>query len=98
MNAVALAFHFQLRRYGHKLTVVAGISDESFYRAVGGAIDNERIRGKGWYLENGVMSGVKSKALTRLVTRLCAEVSENAVALVDAFGIPDECLAAPIAL
>jgi len=55
-------------------------------------------QGKGWYLENGVMSGVKSKALTRLVTRLCAEVSEDAVALVDAFGIPDECLAAPIAL
>jgi len=55
-------------------------------------------QGKGWYLENDVMSGEKSKALTRLVTRLCAEVSKEAVALVDAFGIPDECLAAPIAL
>ena len=54
-------------------------------------------QGKGWYLENGVMSGVTSKALTRLITRLCAEVSEDAVGLVDAFGIPDECLAAPIA-
>ena len=55
-------------------------------------------QGKGWYLENGVTSGVQSKVCTRLVTRLCAEVSEDAVALVDAFGIPDECLAAPIAL
>ncbi|MBW0000400.1 MAG: acyl-CoA dehydrogenase family protein [Verrucomicrobia bacterium] len=55
-------------------------------------------QGKGWYLENGVVSGVKSTAFKRLVTRLCVEVSEEAVALVDAFGIPDECLAAPIAL
>jgi acyl-CoA oxidase len=55
-------------------------------------------QGKGWYLENGVMSGSKSKAITRLVTRLCAEVRKDAIGLVDAFGIPDACLGAPIAL
>jgi acyl-CoA oxidase len=53
---------------------------------------------KGWYLENGLMSGVKSKAVTRLVNRLCAQVRQDAVGFVDAFGIPDACLAAPIAL
>lgn len=53
---------------------------------------------KGWYLENGVMSGFKAKAITRLVTALCAEVRQDAVALVDSFGIPPSCLAAPIAL
>ncbi|HZC33988.1 MAG TPA: acyl-CoA dehydrogenase, partial [Chthoniobacterales bacterium] len=53
---------------------------------------------KGWYLENGVMSGAKAKAITRLVTALCAEVRQDAVALVDSFGIPPSCLAAPIAL
>jgi acyl-CoA oxidase len=53
---------------------------------------------KGWYLENGVMSGFKAKAISRLVTALCAEIRQDAVALVDAFGIPESCLAAPIAL
>ncbi len=53
---------------------------------------------KGWYLENGAMSGFKAKAITRLVTTLCAEVRQDAVALVDAFGIPNSCLSAPIAL
>ena len=53
---------------------------------------------KGWYLENSVMSGFKAKAISRLTTALCAEVRQDAVALVDAFGIPDSCLAARIAL
>jgi acyl-CoA oxidase len=53
---------------------------------------------KGWYLENGVMSGFKAKAISRLVTALCADLRQDAVALVDAFGIPDSCLAARIAL
>jgi acyl-CoA oxidase len=53
---------------------------------------------KGWYLENRVMSGFKAKAISRLVTALCAELRQDAVALVDAFGIPDSCLAARIAL
>ena len=53
---------------------------------------------KGWYLENGLMSGAKSKAVTRLVNRLCAQVRQDAIGFVDAFDIPDACLAAPIAL
>jgi len=53
---------------------------------------------RAWYLENGVLSGAKSRAITRLVDQLCREVREEAVALVDSFGIPDSCLAAPIAL
>ncbi len=32
------------------------------------------------------------------VRRLCGELLPDAVALVDAFGIPDTCLAAPIGL
>jgi acyl-CoA oxidase len=53
---------------------------------------------KGWYLENSVMSGFKAKAISRLVNRLCVDVRQDAVGLVDAFGIPDSCLAARIAL
>ena len=53
---------------------------------------------KGWYLENGVMSGFKAKAISRLASALCADIRQDAVGLVDAFGIPDSCLAARIAL
>jgi acyl-CoA oxidase len=53
---------------------------------------------KGWFLENGFMPGKRAKAITSHVTRLCQEVRQDAVALVDAFGIPDQCLGAPIAL
>ena len=55
-------------------------------------------KGRGWFLENGVISARKSRAVTGEVDALCAEVRREAVALVDSFGIPPECLAAPIAL
>ncbi len=53
---------------------------------------------KGWYLEHGSLTALKSKAISRLVDKLCLEVRQEAVQLVDSFGIPDTCLAAPIAL
>jgi acyl-CoA oxidase len=52
---------------------------------------------RGWFQEHGHLGATKSKAILRLVDRLCAEVREEALPLVDAFGIPDEFLAAPIA-
>jgi len=53
---------------------------------------------KGWYLEQGYMEGVKTKAIRKLVNQLCWEVRQEAVPLVNSFGIPDSCLAAPIAI
>jgi acyl-CoA oxidase len=53
---------------------------------------------KGWFLEHGALTGFKSRALTRQVDELCHEIRQEAVQLVDSFGIPDSCLAAPIAL
>jgi acyl-CoA oxidase len=53
---------------------------------------------RGWLQEHGHLAGTKSKAILRTVDRLVAEVREQAVPLVDAFGIPDAFLAAPIAL
>ena len=55
------------------------------------------VRHDGWYLAAGYFEGSKAKALRALEAALCAEVRPDAVALVDAFGIPDEVLAAPIA-
>jgi acyl-CoA oxidase len=55
-------------------------------------------KNKGWYLENGYMEGVKTKAIRKLVNQLCWDIRQEAVPLVDAFDIPDSCLAAPIIL
>ncbi len=55
-------------------------------------------KGRAWFLESGLLSAARSRELTRQVDRLCAEARREAVSLVDAFGVPPECLAAPIAL
>jgi acyl-CoA oxidase len=55
-------------------------------------------KNKGWYLENGYVEGVKTKAIRKMLNQLCWEVRQDAVPLTDAFSIPDACLAAPIAL
>lgn len=53
---------------------------------------------RGWFLESGYMGPAKSKGIRGQVTELCSELRRDARALVDAFGIPDEVLGAPIAL
>lgn len=53
---------------------------------------------RAWYLEAGYMEATKTKAVRYEVNRLCGEVREHAVFLVDAFGIPDDVLRAPIGL
>jgi len=47
---------------------------------------------KAWYLEQGYMEGVKTKAVRKLVSQLCWEIRQDAVPLVDAFNIPESCL------
>jgi acyl-CoA oxidase len=53
---------------------------------------------KGFFQEHGRLASPRCKAATREVNRLCNEVRGQAEALVDAFGIPDPVLAAPIGL
>lgn len=55
-------------------------------------------RHRAWYLEEGLFAASKSRAIVGQVDRLCAELRPHAVDLVDAFGIPDALLAAPIGL
>jgi acyl-CoA oxidase len=59
---------------------------------------SELDKNKGWYLENGYMEGVKTKAIRKILNQLCWEIRQDAVPLTDAFKIPDNCLAAPIAI
>jgi acyl-CoA oxidase len=53
---------------------------------------------RGWFQEHGRLTGPRCKAITREVNRLCNEVRGQAGSLVDAFGIPDAVLGAPIGL
>jgi acyl-CoA oxidase len=84
------------------LEAVAGVPDQTLQRPLRKLADLFALyhleRHKGWFLENGFMQGKRAKAITSHVTRLCQEVRQDAVALVDAFGIPDQCLGAPIGL
>jgi acyl-CoA oxidase len=84
------------------LEAVADLPDQTLQRPLRKLADLFALyhleKHRAWFLENGFMSGKKSKAITNHVTQLCAEVRRDGVALVDAFGIPDQCLGAPIAL
>ena len=50
-----------------------------------------------WFLEAGYVESNKAKAIRGTVNDLCDDLRPQAEALVDAFGIPESCLAAPIA-
>ena len=52
---------------------------------------------RGFFLEQGYFEPAKAKAIRKQALRLCGEVREQAGPLVDAFGIPDKLLGAPIA-
>jgi acyl-CoA oxidase len=55
-------------------------------------------RERAWFQEHGRISSTRAKMVTRAVNRLCADLRPHAEELVDAFGIPDQVLAAPIGL
>lgn len=52
---------------------------------------------RGWYLEQGYIEAPKSKAIRKTVDQICSDMKYDAVSLVDAFGIPEALLGAPIA-
>lgn len=58
---------------------------------------SEMRKDASWYLEQGYISGTKSKALRQRVERLCSELRPHIGVLVDGFGIPEHCMEAPIA-
>ncbi len=52
---------------------------------------------RAWFAEHGRLTAPRSKAVIAEVDRLCQLLRPHARTLVDAFGVPDESLAAPIA-
>ncbi len=58
---------------------------------------NEIRKDASWYLEQGYLGGTKSKAIRKRVERLSTELRPHIGVLVDGFGIPEHCMAAPTA-
>lgn len=52
---------------------------------------------KGWFLEHGRLTTGRSRLVTTTVNDLCSHLRPHALTLVDAFGIPDGLITAPIA-
>ncbi|MCM5661884.1 acyl-CoA dehydrogenase family protein [Galbibacter mesophilus] len=50
-----------------------------------------------WYLQQGYISTNKFKAIRKRVERLCTELRPHVNVLVDGYGIPKNCIIAPIA-
>ena len=59
---------------------------------------SEIERDRAWFQEHGRISSTRAKAVIRQVNELCASLRPLALDLVDAFGIPDQLLGAPIGL
>lgn len=49
-----------------------------------------------WFLEHGRISGAQSRAITRRVDQLCAELAPDAETLVAAFGVADAWVCCPL--
>jgi len=52
---------------------------------------------KAWFIEHGRLSTGRSRAVTAAVNSLCGELRPQVTTLVDALGIPEELITAPIA-
>jgi acyl-CoA oxidase len=52
---------------------------------------------RAWFLEHNRLTQTRSKAVTAAVNELCHQLRPFAGALVNAFGIPEEMISAPIA-
>jgi acyl-CoA oxidase len=53
---------------------------------------------RGWFLEQHYIDATKAKAIRTEVNALLSQLRPHAVSLVNGFGIPDQLLAAPIAM
>ena len=81
-------------------TVIKGVEDENSKAILTKLYQlyalSQIEKNKAWYLEDGYMEAVKTKAIRKIVNQLCWDIRPDAVALVNAFDIPESCLAAPI--
>jgi acyl-CoA oxidase len=82
-------------------TAITAVQDEAIAGLLNRVCDLHALsvieRERAWFLEHNRLTASRSKAVTSMVNELCHELRPYASLLVDAFGIPDELITAPIA-
>ncbi|HVS68757.1 MAG TPA: acyl-CoA dehydrogenase, partial [Mycobacteriales bacterium] len=82
-------------------TALSAVEDEAIAGLLRRVCDLHALsvieRERAWFLEHNRLTASRSKAVTATVNELCQELRPYASVLVDAFGIPDELITAPIA-
>lgn len=100
LQSLAMA-HVHARVHASFAKAVAATEDDALkaqLHALRSLFANELIRQDlGWFMENGYVEAPKARAIRKRVVALSEEVRAQAVHLVNAFGIPDQALSAPIA-
>lgn len=100
-HMVALARAHADRRVMEAFAAMVEGADDDLGATLNTACDLSALatveRHRGWFQEHNRLSGARSKAITRTIDELCAELAPIAGDLVDAFRIPDDVLAAPMA-
>ncbi|HVX69232.1 MAG TPA: acyl-CoA dehydrogenase [Mycobacteriales bacterium] len=81
-------------------TAISGVTDPSVAALLHRVCDLHALsvieRERGWFLEHNRLTASRSKAVTAAVNDLCRQLRPYADLLIDAFGIPDELITAPI--
>jgi acyl-CoA oxidase len=101
---VLLAAHAHIDREVLELfaTAVDRCTDEAAAQHLSDLCDLHALalieRERGWFMEHGRLTPARAKAVTTAVNDLCTKIRPAAAEIVEAFGIPDVVLAAPIAL
>lgn len=101
-HLLALA-HAHVERVVHEqfLAGLRGVRDEALRQVLEKLSDLYALScleaASGWFQENGHLEAAKAKAIRKEVLKLCSELRPEALGLVEGFGIPEACLAAPIA-
>ncbi|NUO48610.1 MAG: acyl-CoA oxidase, partial [Polyangiaceae bacterium] len=100
MVAAARAYvdHLALRWFDERASKIGDERVRAWLARLGDLHALSRIEEEaGWYLEDGYFEPAKARAVRKEVEALMAEITPAARSLVDAFQIPEACLAAPIA-
>jgi acyl-CoA oxidase len=98
---LAARAHIEARVFEAFVTVVDGLEDSSSKELLSKVCDLHALAtieaDRAWFLEHNRLTPTRSKAVTSAVNELCGELRPYAELLVDAFGIPEELIVAPIA-
>lgn len=96
--AMAWVDHLVLRSFEEEMTRVKDPEARAWLKRLGDLHALARLEeSAAWYLEDGYFAPSKVRGIRKAVQAAMQEIAPAARQLVDAFGIPDACLAAPIA-